>query len=139
MKMIAALALAFAAPAIAAPPDPETLICPPTSGDLDYGLHKVMVAAEFEAYPYESGVWRRREDGPFHLRSAEPASWVVVEFTVYRTEAGMRLIAEPYWETSRYRFAAKSDEIARGLQTMLDGLAGIWPCEAVQHAVEHQP
>lgn len=129
----------LAAPAIAAPADPETLVCPPTSGDLEYGLRSVMVAANFEAYPYEHGVWRRREDGPFHLRSAENASWIVVEFTTYRTQAGTRLIAEPFWETSRYRYAAQGEKIISALQATLDGLAAVWPCAPSKHAMGHRP
>lgn len=133
MKILALTAfLALAAPAAAKsdyPPDPEVLLCPATAGDLDYAIDRTMTAAKFQSDP-NGGLyaWRRRVDGPFHLMSAEPAQWFRVEFKRFRTSDGTRLVAEMRWQTTRYEFGVKQDELYTGTQEMLDSFRELFPC-----------
>lgn len=109
------------------PPSPETLLCPPTSGDLDYGLYKVMESAKFQQWG-GSMSWRRKADGPFHLRSMEPAQYLRIEFKTFNTSEGTRLIADLWWQTSKYEIGVKQQEIVDIFQGMLNDLQGVFPC-----------
>lgn len=131
---IAALAL-LAAPAAAKadyPPDPETLLCPPTSGDLDYALDRTMTAAGFQEDPHGGlDSWRTRKEGPFHLASAAPAEWLKVEFKRFPTAEGTRVVADLRWQTRRYEFGVKQAEYYATFQEALDGLQSVFPCRSV--------
>jgi hypothetical protein len=129
---IAALALPVAAPATAKtdyPPDPETVLCPPSRGDLDYALDRSMTAAGFQEDPRGGlDTWRRRADGPFHLLSAEPAQWMRVQFKRFETNAGTRVVAELRWQTTRYEFGVKQRDLYEAVQDGLNSLQTIFPC-----------
>lgn len=129
-RLLAAAALALSAPVDAAvQPDPETILCPPTPGDLDYALFAVMTAAKFQEWPAGSGMsWRRRVDGPFHVLSLEPASYLRVEYRTFVTAAGTRVVADMHWQTSSYEFGVEQEQPVRAIQVTLDALAQVYPC-----------
>ena len=125
---------AIAVPAASAdlPPDPETIVCPPSTGDLDYAFDRIMTSANFDEHPYGGlNSWRRRVDGPFHLLSAEPAQWMSVEFKRFPTSEGTRIIADLRWQTTRYEFGVDDPSYYEGIQDMLNGLSEVFPCRAL--------
>lgn len=130
------LALALSLPTEAAakrkinyPENPEVLVCPTSSGDLDYAFYTVMERAEFQEYS-SGGLysWRRRVDGPFHLLSFENAQYFHVEFKRFRTAEGTRIVAELWWQTSSHEFGVEQQELYDVVQRLLDGLQGLYPC-----------
>lgn len=111
----------------ATPPSPEALLCPPTPGDLEYGLYKIMDAAKFQEWGGHLS-WRRKADGPFHLASLQNADHLRVQFRTFQTSAGTRLIADLWWQTSSYEIGVKQQEVVDIFQGLLDELAGVHPC-----------
>lgn len=130
-KFLFLLSLAFAAPAIAKdlPPNPEALVCPPTRGDLDYVLFRVMDDAKFVEWGGRDS-WRRRGDGPWHWASLDQARYLRVEYQRFHTIEGTRLVAVLWWQTSRYEFAVEDARLLALFQDTLDKLAQAWPCSA---------
>jgi hypothetical protein len=111
------------------PPDPEVLLCPPTSGDLDYALDRTMTAGKFQEDPHGGlDTWRHRAEGSFHVLSLEQAQWLSVHFKRFDTAAGTRLVAELRWQTSSYEFGVKQKEPHEAIQQMLDAFGEIFPC-----------
>lgn len=108
-------------------PSPETMVCPPKAGDLDSGIYTMMRRGRFEEWTGKLS-WRRRADGPFHLRSLENAQFLHVDFQKFETSEGTRLVAELWWQTSKFEFGVEQKEVVDLFQNMLDQVATIFPC-----------
>lgn len=126
---IAAVALFWSTPIHAEEviPDPEALICPPSRGDMEYGINRLMTAGGFQEWAGPMS-WRRRAPGPFHIPSMAPAEYLHVTYNTFRTSEGTRIIAELRWRTRSYEFGVKDERIAEVFQGVLDEIVKIWPC-----------
>ena len=108
-------------------PDPETLVCPPTPGDLEYTIYEMMKGGGFDKWEGNMS-WRRKMKGPFHFLSLEDAQWLHVSFDTIRTSKGTRLIADLTWRTHSYEFGVKEKQVGDLFQQTLDGIATLYPC-----------
>ncbi len=124
-----AIVLAFTASTAHAKsiPDPVVTVCPKAPVDLDYAIYQMMTDANFQ--PLNGSIsWRRHFDGPFHLPSMEAAQYLHVDFAIFPTSRGTKVIAQPRWRTSTYEFGVQNQAVVDIFQEALGTLVQQFPC-----------
>lgn len=107
--------------------NPETLVCPKTSADLDYAIYTAMKSARFEDDPF-GGHQTFRRDASRGVEGLTNPRWLRVRFLSFPTSEGTRLVAElSYYSATKVEDVQDAKVIAV-FQGMLDQFQALTPC-----------